>query len=453
MGPCRPRGWASAAAAAAFRVSFLFLPSGLSCLGLCAACSTFTAAAAAAAAARRMCRRAVSTQSDVPRMNMAVLNSEVASIVVHASAGAKSLDENSQRAPPILALDLTEQRAATPVMLHASSDDKYAEDSHADSQRSSGRSRTPTRRLAESNLKDSTRLIFLSGETGGDGGPSPDAADGEAGGARRGRRPRSAESQAAEERPEKKRRGASAGAEGASSRPKRSAAVLGEVKREICMEKLYLRRAGKSGSSGKLSSLRQRHSGNVPNRAAAGGRRQERQASGGGVSERRVRSGGEKVLNGRLRKLPVVKPGTGSKTRLDLGSHGASSSNGASAGKAAAVPGKSAVGVDDADDVSTGSSEQGTSHRRDWGLMEVDAVGRNRPPFARTMLYHGTVPFPLPADLSDQAAARNWVIKRWPEKTNRRKIDQEVHECIKAHPHPYLVRIVDVSPSEGVLME
>ena len=94
-------------------------------------------------------------------MNMAVLNSEVASIVVHASAGAKSLDENSQRAPPILALDLTEQRAATPVMLHASSDDKYAEDSHADSQRSSGRSRTPTRRLAESNLKDSTRLIVF----------------------------------------------------------------------------------------------------------------------------------------------------------------------------------------------------------------------------------------------------------------------------------------------------
>jgi hypothetical protein len=390
-----------------------------------------------------------------PVHDMAVLDRDDASLVpVHMSAGAKPLkfDGGSQR---VLAMDLTD-KAATP---HTSSVEMDAADPLYDSQRSSGRSRTPTQRLAESNLKDSTRLIFLSGG-GRDHGSASTASQDEAGGSRRGRRQRSADgqgargeqgvgrsSQAAGVRPEKRRRGD----EGAGSRPKRAAAaMMGEVKREICMEKLYVRRAGKGGSSGKLSSMRPRRSGSGD---AAGGRRQDRQASQSEGSERRVRGSGErggKVQNGRLRKLPVVKAGSGSKTRLDLGSN-AASSNGASAGKAS-VPGKSAVGGDDADDASTGSSEQGT-HRRDWGLMEVDAVGRNRPPFARTMLYHGTVPFPLPADLSDQAAARNWVIKRWPEKTNRRKIDQEVHECIKAHPHPYLVRIVDVSPSEGVLME
>ena len=390
---------------------------------------------------------------------MAVLYREDASLVpVHMSAGAKPLkfDEASQR---VLAMDLTD-KAATP---HTSSVEIDAADPLYDSQRSSGRSRTPTQRLAESNLNDSTRLIFLSGGTRDHGSASTATQDGEAGGSRRGRRQRSADgqgprgeqregrsSQTAGERPGKRRRGELAGDDGAGSRPKRVAAMLGEVKREICMEKLFVRRAGKGGSSGKLSSGRPMRSGSGD---AAGVRRQERQASQSEGSERRGRRGAErggKVLNGRLRKLPVVKAASGSKTRLDLGSN-AASSNGASAGKAS-VPGKSAVGLDDADDASTGSSEQGT-HRRDWGLMEVDAVGRNRPPFARTMLYHGTVPFPLPADLSDQAAARNWVIKRWPEKTNRRKIDQEVHECIKAHPHPYLVRIVDVSPSEGLLME
>ena len=148
--------------------------------------------------------------------------------------------------------------------------------------------------------------------------------------------------------------------------------------------------------------------------------------------------------------MSFLKSETGSKTRLDLTSLGTTSRKSSAAGKSVARG-------DEEDDASTGSSSNGSSeqssHRRDWGLMEVDAVGRNRPPFARTMLYHGTVPFALPADLSDQTPARNWVIKRWPDKANRRKIDQEVHECIKNHPHPYLVRIVDVSPSEGILME
>jgi hypothetical protein len=31
------------------------------------------------------------------------------------------------------------------------------------------------------------------------------------------------------------------------------------------------------------------------------------------------------------------------------------------------------------------------NQRRDWGLMHVDAVGRNRPPFARTLLFHGPI--------------------------------------------------------------
>ena len=28
-----------------------------------------------------------------------------------------------------------------------------------------------------------------------------------------------------------------------------------------------------------------------------------------------------------------------------------------------------------------------------------------------------------------------------------------MHECIQKHPHPSLVRILDVSPTEGVLMD
>jgi hypothetical protein len=31
------------------------------------------------------------------------------------------------------------------------------------------------------------------------------------------------------------------------------------------------------------------------------------------------------------------------------------------------------------------------NQRRDWGLMHVDVVGRNRPPFARTLLFHGPI--------------------------------------------------------------
>lgn len=264
---------------------------------------------------------------------------------------------------------------------------------------------------------------------------------------------------------EKRRRGVSVGTSdenGLASRPKRAAAILGEVKREIGLEKLFTRRGGKADSGKKrstASSARSRHS-REPSREAA--RRPASNAAprrrGGDPSSGRVARSRGGVAGGRSsrRQIPVTKSITGSKTRLDLTSLGSSST--ASAGrKGASAAGKSVVRGEEEDDVSTGSSSNGSSdqgsHRRDWGLMEVDAVGRNRPPFARTMLYHGTVPFPLPADLSDRTPARNWVIKRWPEKGNRRKIDQEVHECIKNHPHPYLVRIVDVSPSEGVLME
>ena len=55
----------------------------------------------------------------------------------------------------------------------------------------------------------------------------------------------------------------------------------------------------------------------------------------------------------------------------------------------------------------------------------MDAVGRCRPPFARTLLFHGTLPFPLPADLhSGEGHGRHWVVKRWPNNSSaaRRKI-------------------------------
>jgi hypothetical protein len=62
---------------------------------------------------------------------------------------------------------------------------------------------------------------------------------------------------------------------------------------------------------------------------------------------------------------------------------------------------------------------------RNWGLKMMDAVGRCRPPFARTLLFHGTLPFPLPADLhSGEGHGRHWVVKRWPNNSSaaRRKI-------------------------------
>lgn len=108
---------------------------------------------------------------------------------------------------------------------------------------------------------------------------------------------------------------------------------------------------------------------------------------------------------------------------------------------------------------------EGAYQRRDWGLKMVDAVGRNKPPFSRTMLYYGTPPFPLPADVQLHATCRGsagssgagamWVVKRWPDKVSsgRKKIDKQVHERIQQNPHPHVVRILDVSPSEGLLME
>jgi hypothetical protein len=96
--------------------------------------------------------------------------------------------------------------------------------------------------------------------------------------------------------------------------------------------------------------------------------------------------------------------------------------------------------------------------RRDWGLRIVRAVGRNRPPFARTMLYHGTPPSVL-GSLSQTRHFKQvgfgglWVVKRWPGSNARKLIDTQVHECIRSNPHPHLVRILDVSSTEGVLMD
>ena len=96
--------------------------------------------------------------------------------------------------------------------------------------------------------------------------------------------------------------------------------------------------------------------------------------------------------------------------------------------------------------------------RRDWGLRLVRAVGRNRPPFARTMLMVGN----LPSVLESWSQTRHfnqvglgglWVVKRWPGSNARKLIDTQVHECIRSNPHPHLVRILDVSSTEGVLMD
>mmetsp|Transcript_21377 Transcript_21377/g.34223 ORF Transcript_21377/g.34223 Transcript_21377/m.34223 type:complete len:619 (-) Transcript_21377:577-2433(-) len=108
----------------------------------------------------------------------------------------------------------------------------------------------------------------------------------------------------------------------------------------------------------------------------------------------------------------------------------------------------------------TGDGNDSAFSRRDWGLRTVAAVGRNRPPFARTMLCHGTLPFPLPPDLKTGVGGRgtytrNWVVKKWPSKTSaeRMRTDKQVHQVIQKHPHANIVRILDVSATEGVLME
>lgn len=92
-------------------------------------------------------------------------------------------------------------------------------------------------------------------------------------------------------------------------------------------------------------------------------------------------------------------------------------------------------------------------HRKDWGLQEVDAVGRTRPPFASTLLFHGALqPGIRPDGLP--AAPGHWVIKRWSGgKSARRRAEIEVHEKIRSHPHRNLVEILSVHPVDGVLME
>lgn len=393
---------------------------------------------------------------------MAVLNSEVGSIMaVQVCSGARTVEALSKHTNEYSLAN------GTPPRPNGDSKESAEDLLNGDNQRSSGRSRTPTRRLAESNLKDSTRLIFVSGEGRGSGdegsssaSPSPSNDQGDARrGIRRGGplvRSESGSIAAPEEGREKRRRDAGAESEeSVTSRPKRTAATIGESKREMCTEKLFVRRTGRSGASGKPPSQEGVSLRSSSRHAAAHTRPAAARRPARDIARRRdgTFAPESKSVNGRsVRKLHLVKSGSGSKTRLDLAASSASSA--ASSGKRThSTTGKSVARGEEGDDMSTESSEQGSTHRRDWGLMEVDAVGRNRPPFARTMLYHGIVPFALPADLNDQARARNWVIKRWPDKTNRRKIDQEVHECIKAHPHPYLVRILDVSPSEGVLME
>ena len=410
-----------------------------------------------------------------------MLKSEVGSIVaVQTCTGAKTIEARNSH---------TEISLLNGMLVHANgtSEPSLVDQINHENQRSSGRSRVPTRKLVESSLKDSTRLIFLSTE-GDERNSASQSPSNHPAGSRRTRQRRGGAFEQAEggatkalaEGREKRRRGASADCvEGdIARRSKRTAALQGQLNREPCMEKLLVRRGDRVLGSAKISSrklaLRTSRPGRSSTQSRPAGTRgrpardvparcriskavsRSRPAS---ERQRRTRdsnsgmSRDSKTLHvSSLRRLPVVKSGTGTKTRLDLTSTGGSSV--APAGrKIVSAPGKAAFRGEDGDDVSTGSSETGSTHRRDWGLMEVDAVGRNRPPFARTMLYHGTVPFALPADLGDQAPARNWVIKRWPDKTNRRKIDQEVHECIKAHPNPHLVRILDVSPSEGVLME
>jgi len=108
----------------------------------------------------------------------------------------------------------------------------------------------------------------------------------------------------------------------------------------------------------------------------------------------------------------------------------------------------------------TGSTASSTAsvivtkpHRKDWGLQEVDAVGRTRPPFASTLLFHGAL---QPGIRSDglPAAPGHWVIKRWSGgKSARRRAEIEVHEKIRSHPHRNLVEILSVHPVDGVLME
>jgi len=92
------------------------------------------------------------------------------------------------------------------------------------------------------------------------------------------------------------------------------------------------------------------------------------------------------------------------------------------------------------------------ARKKDWGLVHVDVVGRHRPPFAKTILCHGTVQ-PGVRWSGEGCPAGQWVVKRWSDKSARRKVDFEVHEKIRANPCTWVVEIAGVHSHDGVLME
>ena len=95
----------------------------------------------------------------------------------------------------------------------------------------------------------------------------------------------------------------------------------------------------------------------------------------------------------------------------------------------------------------------GGAHRRDWGLMHMGDVGRNKPPFARTLLFKGSLSSGVRFSGEPSPQNTRWVVKRWPEKSTRRKVDLEVHELIRQNPCHNIVEIVGVDANDGVLME
>jgi hypothetical protein len=54
-------------------------------------------------------------------------------------------------------------------------------------------------------------------------------------------------------------------------------------------------------------------------------------------------------------------------------------------------PSAAAGGTSNTEGESSAAAVVTGNQRRDWGLMHVDVVGRNRPPFARTLLFHGPI--------------------------------------------------------------
>jgi hypothetical protein len=110
--------------------------------------------------------------------------------------------------------------------------------------------------------------------------------------------------------------------------------------------------------------------------------------------------------------------------------------------------------VEGGEEGSSGSSKpNGGAHRRDWGLMHMGDVGRNKPPFARTLLFKGSLNSGVRFSGEPSPQNTRWVVKRWPEKSTRRKVDLEVHELIRQNPCHNIVEIVGVDANDGVLME